>query len=353
MKKFLMVILCLSVVIIGCDNISQEYNIHAEIAPVKDDKECIITIVSDDGIYESGVHFNELAKKYGLRVTVAGVVDIVSPHLDEWIDIEQQGYVEVISHSYSHLKMSEENNYSEEELRHQITDSINYFKEHFQTDQIAFIPPENVMCNKGYDILKENDIYAIRQGVRGENSLLPLEGTWPSQWYDLYTSGICDIDTTEYRNSRIDSAIDNKTWLIEMWHNVYQDNEEVGYQGISVELADEHLSYIAQMADQDKVWVASLVDATKYLYEKQYTDVQAIQRGNMIEVQVALDTSKIPADIFDFPVTVKIPLPQDWLGEDIESEDQSIDVRIEEKNNVKYILFNVVPNGKSISIIKK
>lgn len=324
--------------------------IHVEIAPVMMDREGIITIVSDDGFYDTGVNLNELAGKHGLKLTIAGVVDIINPYLDEWLAIEKEGNLELISHSWSHLKMSEESNYSDEELKHQITDSINYYKDKFSTDQIAFIAPENTLCEKGYDFLKENGIYSVRQGVRGNNSFSPLEGHYPAQWYRLLTYGIGDNDTTEWRNSLIDSAINDKCWLIEMWYNVYKEGQDIGYQGISYEMADEHMAYLSEKVEVGEVWNASLVDATKYLYEKEYASVEAVQKGNIITIKLKTDTTKLPEDIFDYPLTVKIPLPETWDENKVTSKEKGIEVVIKEKNKVKYILFEMIPNSKEIII---
>ncbi len=331
----------------GCASQENVYYIDAGISPVYEDRDAIVTIVSDDGFYETGVHLNELATKYNLRVTVAGVVEIVNPHLEEWKKIEEDGHVELISHSYSHLKMQAGQEFSEEELQHEITDSIMWYKDNFQTDQIAFVPPENTMCDRGYEILKENNIYAVRQGIREENSLMPLNGNWPSEWYRLYTSGIADLETTEWRNSVVDSTIKDKTWLIEMWHDVYEDGEEgeTRYQAISVNQADEHMSYLRQKQDDGSIWVASFVDATKYIYERKYCKVEVFYTHKEMNIKVSLDEENLPTEIFDVPVTVKIPVPESWYDSNI---DMTEGISVKEENNIKYILVTIKPNEQIV-----
>ena len=353
LKKFkisIILIIC-CIFLFGCSSLyNSSQNIHAEVADVRMDRKAIVTVVSDDGFYDTGVNLNELSQKHGLKVTVAGIVEVVDPYYEDWVEIENMGHVELISHSYSHLKMSEENNYNEKELRHQITDSINYFRQNFKTDQIAFICPENTMCELGYKILKENNIYAIRQGSREENSLSPMSGTYPSQWYSLYTSGIGDIESTEWRNSVVDSAINNNTWLIEMWHNVYKEGQDIGYQGISYEMADEHMEYLAKKSNEDEIWVASFVDATKYIYEKQNASVSAVLTNDFITISLTTDTDKLPKEIFDYPLTVKIPMPMEWRDDDIVSENKEIDIQIKTINNVEYIVFDMIPNQDKLVI---
>lgn len=326
--------------------------IPAEIAPVYKNSDSIVTIVSDDGDFETGKYLDYLASKYDLKVTVAGVVDIIQPHLDTWKNIENKGHVELISHSWSHKKMTEGEEFTEEELQHEITDSIQFYKENFKTDQISFIPPENTMNQRGYEILKDNNIYSIRQGIRGENSLTPLKGVYPAQWYRLYTSGIGDLDTTDKRNSVVDSAIENNTWLIEMWHNIYEGNQPNGYQAISLKMAEEHMEYLEKCQEEGEIWVASFVDATKYLYEKEYATVSARYQNNRIVINLELDNNELPAEVFDHALTVKVYIPEKWREEDsIVTEKNKMSVTIQKENGVPYAIIDMLPNSEQVLVI--
>ncbi|MBR1624109.1 MAG: hypothetical protein IJ676_00025, partial [Clostridia bacterium] len=62
--------------------------VSSAICAVKDDYKSIVTIISDDGYYESGVIFNDLAKELDLNVTVAGAVNIIAPKEQNWKEIE-------------------------------------------------------------------------------------------------------------------------------------------------------------------------------------------------------------------------------------------------------------------------
>lgn len=344
-------ILCLTLILVGCSR-NDNVNIHAEIAPIKDNRDAIVTIVSDDGDYETGIILNKLAKKYNMKVTVAGIVEWIKPHLNEWKEIESEGNVELISHSYSHLKMDEESNISEKELYHQIVDSKSFFEANFQTDQIAFVPPENVMCELGNKIIVENGIYAVRKGQRGENGLQLLRYDIPGQWYSLTVHGIGDVKSTKERNAWIDNAIVNNTWLIEMWHNV-SSNTIAGYQTISSADAISHMEYINQLHSEKKIWAASFVDATKYLYEKKNSTVEAVQEGTSLKIRLKFDNKdNLPKEVFDFPLTVKIPVPIDWLDKDIVTDNGGA-VVIEEEKKVQYILIDIVPGSDDIILNAK
>ncbi|MGN0278004.1 MAG: polysaccharide deacetylase family protein [Lachnospiraceae bacterium] len=343
-SSLLVELICLNMA--GCTLSTGKTELLAEIAPVKYGSDAIVTIVSDDGDYQTGVFFDELSSKYGYRVTVAGIVEWVEPYLEEWKEIELKGGVELISHSYSHVYMGEESEISSDELEHQITDSITFYKENFVTDQIAFIPPGNTMCVDGYQLLEQNGIVAVRRGNRGYNLLAPEDGYGMAQWYNLCTFGIMDVQTTEERNAWIDEAVEEKAWIIEMWHNISEDGARGGYQEISFEKADEHMGYIAQMVHQEKIWAASLTEASKYLLEKENAAVSATYSNSKIKVKLRCDKKAVPEEVYNEPLTVIILLPE-TTGNVLYQERKKDDrIRIREENGESYLEFEMLPNSE-------
>lgn len=123
------------------------------VCDVLDDRNSIVTVISDDGYYESGVILDSLAKELGLHVTVAGFVHNLQPYLKDWEKIEKEGFVEVISHSYSHLKIDDETNPSYEEIYHEYVDAREFFSENFSTPDFCFVTPNNDTTGIGYQIL--------------------------------------------------------------------------------------------------------------------------------------------------------------------------------------------------------
>ncbi len=325
--------------------------LEAQITPIKYNRDAIVTVMSDDGIYETGVMLDELGDKHNIKITVSGIVSYVEPHLKEWKKLERKGNLELISHSYTHLKMSEDAGISVSDLEHEITDSIQFYKKHFKTDQVAFTPPENQMCGQGYEILADNDIRAMRQGGRGYNTIEPQRGYEAAQWYNLYTFGIGDVSTTEERNAWIDGAVQNHAWLIEMWHDVTENGDHGLYQEIAYADADAHLSYIADKQSDGDIWAASMVDAVKYLSEKEYATVSAAYNGAKITVSLTCDSAELPSDIYNDALTIRVLVPEE--ADDftkVISSDKKNEVRIFKEEGDTYLEFEMVPNGKDVII---
>lgn len=347
MKKsgvaFLLIMLVMIIGSIACSQQEEGKVLSAEITPALYDRDSIVTIIADDGFYEPGICLNELAKKYDICITVAGYTNALNNDAQGWQEIEKDGKIDIISHSYTHTVMSEEANLDSKTLEHEIKDSIKYCDKKFDTSQIAFVPPENTMCEEGYKLLAELGIYAVRQACGGLNSLSPEQGTEAGNWYNLCAYGICGGETSSERNEWIDEAIAEKAWLIEMWHNVTEPGEEWGFQPISIPLAEEHVSYLLQKSEEGKVWVASFVQATKYIYEKQNAMVNVFYNGKIIKVKLQCDIETKNKSEFNFPLTVKIQLPEE-LDEVDNFEVRNKKVRIKEENGNRYALIEMVPN---------
>ena len=68
----------------------------------------------------------------------------------------------------------------------------------------------------------------------------------------------------------------------------------------------------------------------------------------MLTVTLLTDTDVLPKDIFDYPLTVKIPVPSTWINKEIVSDNQEITLK--NINNVDYMIFNMVPNEEDVVI---
>ncbi|MGN0277999.1 MAG: polysaccharide deacetylase family protein [Lachnospiraceae bacterium] len=319
--------------------------LRTEISPVKYGRNAIVTIVSDDGDFETGVNLDELANKYGFTVTVSGIVNYIEPHLEEWRNIVSRGNVELVPHSYTHSKLLNEK-LSAEEMSLEVCDSIDFVEENFSIDLIAFVPPEGVIDMEAYKLLEQNGINVVRGVKYGYNTLEPQEGYEESQWYNLRVISIWKDDSTEERNEWIDIASNENKWLIEMWHNVTQSGTNGGYEEISYEQANEHMSYIAEMQQEEKIWVASLTEASKYLLEKENATVSATYSNSKIRVKLKCDKKKVPPEVYNGPLTIKVFLPEiagNILSLDNQDNDQ---VRVKEENGETYLEFEMIPDSE-------
>lgn len=324
----------------------KELNVY--VADVFENRNGIVTIVSDDGFYPSGKLLNELLKKYKLKATVAGAVCFVKPYLKEWKKIIEEGYIEMVSHSYKHRAFWEGSEISQEEdrLYYEIVRSTKWINQKFSPNgkQIVFVCPEGAICKLANKILFENGFYAVRRTKNGYNSLNPKDDTKPGDWFCLNVQGIAEKDIKEdVRRGWIEKTSEEKLWLIEMWHNVMIEDD--GYcQTILKDDAEKHIAFISEMENEKKIWVATLTQATKYLREKQAVNIEAYWCKDYIYLRLKLNNITMYKKGFDFPLTVNIELPMELERAVFYLDDREL---VAKNNN---LTLNVVPNGNVISI---
>lgn len=298
--------------------------LEARVEEVYGNADGIVTIISDDGIYDSCVNLDRICGKRNLRCTVAGVVEFVENHQDEWNELLRHGAIELVSHSYHHVKMSEDSFIAKDldDLTFEIVGADQWYEDWLGYEQIGFVCPENQMCKNGYKILGGNGFWAVRRGDRGLNSLSPEEGTQEGQWFNLKVQGICDEGAdAQVRNHWVDTAIKDKAWLIEMWHNVMPEDDGK-YQTILISDAEEHLDYVTQKAEANEIWVATYDEAIKYIREKQNSRLNAYISGDELFVSVELTNRKMSYETFNQPLTVSVVLPEGYTVGEAESVTQ-------------------------------
>ena len=326
---------------------ARKVELAVSVAEVRDNYPAIYTLISDDGFYESGVILNELAKKLDMRVTVAGYSRRIKLNQKEWQAIKNEGYVEVVSHSYSHKEMADGKDITDEEYYEEIYVSRLFKEDTFGKGLIAFVCPNNQMTERGYEFLEAAGYFAVRRGTRGENPLNPEEGTEPFQWYNLGCMGIGDVESTGGRNAWVDSAIENGTWLIEMWHDISPDGDQ-GHQPISTQDAEDHMKYVAWQRKNGNIWIASFQDAVRYLREKQNAQVTVSSKGDMeAMIQLTCDRDRLPMESFSDPLTLNVQVPESWNHVFVFQNGRACEVTWLEDS---VISFNAVPDGGEIEL---
>ena len=253
-------------------NISNKHvnELGVVVAPVYDNKVGIVTIVSDDGEYETSKKLNSLSKEYDIPMTVAGNIANIAPYIDHWKNMIGEGNIELVNHSYNHYRMDDGWRYAEDEdsFIHEIVHAEIFLKNQFDIKDKVFVCPENAINDLGYKVLVNDGMIAVCRGERGVNSLCPSEGNNPGEWLNLKRYGIMDLpkpleSRREMRYKWLEKAVGN--WLIEMWHNVDVD----GYQSISYKDAQNHLKEMRDFANNNNLWIAKFTDAVKYLKGKE------------------------------------------------------------------------------------
>ena len=286
---------------------SSAVRVDATITPALYNKKGVITIISDDGVYQTGKQLKRLSECYKFPITVAGTVRNIALYRKWWKKAVENRFFEVVNHSYNHVIMSEESAVATDlkKLIHEIVHSRKYFNRVFSTDDALFVCPDNTMCNNGYKILHQDGVTAVARGTRGINSLDVQEGMEPGQWYNLMRVGVMDKNTLGgyERNRWVDEVEALGGWLIEMWHNVSEDKNS-GYQTISPKEAEDHLKYIL---NKKNIWYALFSDVVKYVRERQNAELYSYIYDGFLFIFVDIGDLYLKGYNQELTVDVKLP----------------------------------------------
>ena len=319
------------------------------IATVKDNKEAIYTLTTDDNYTYTNQYLDEKFEELGLVGTLGIVTDWMGKSgmlsWDEAKALVNTGRWCVASHTKSHNQAGfEGNTLSEAQLDVEINGARNTLLEHFPNQKIVSLyTPGGGSSDLIKAKVKENHIVLRRAG--GANNNLPID---EEGLLSLSARAIGSHwnTTAETMNGWIDTAIQNGQWVCEMWHGI--DNDASSWGGsISSEIADNHLAYVKSKMDEGKLWVTTLDDAAIYSYQRAKTTISKVSQTDnqlVIELKDNLDDK-----IFDAELTLNVQLPEGWSDATISVTGGSLAGTV--KNGV--VSFNVPINTGRISIIKK
>jgi hypothetical protein len=174
------------------------------------------------------------------------------------------------------------------------------------------------------------------------------ESSTPSNF--MYISSIIcgpsgTLRTTQNFKDKFQSAASSEGWCVLLVHGVDNDG---GWSSLSSTILRESLAYL----DSNRVtyWVSTFSNVSRYILERNAVSVTELSaEDNSITVQV---TDTLDNAIFDYPVTLRRPLPQGWADAEVSQNGQDVGAQIVEINSVQHVMFDVVPDAGDVVITK-
>ena len=99
---------------------------------------------------------------------------------------------------------------------------------------------------------------------------------------------------------------------------------------------------------EDKLWIATFRDATKYMRERMNANVDSKNQNGTISVTL---THKLDKELYNVPLTLKTYIDRTENIE-VKQGDNKISFVTGKDENGNYILYQAVPNSDDIKIIK-
>ncbi len=137
--------------------------------------------------------------------------------------------------------------------------------------------------------------------------------------------------------SWVDSTYANKDmWLVLVFHGI----DSLGWEWTPIPKLEEYFKYIKDR--EDKLWIATFGDVTKYMREREASTVNAADKDGKIKVSL---THSLDKSMYDLQLTLKTYVPNNWSKVSVSqgADTKTIDLLHDEKGN--YVLYQAVPNG--------
>jgi peptidoglycan/xylan/chitin deacetylase (PgdA/CDA1 family) len=159
--------------------------------------------------------------------------------------------------------------------------------------------------------------------------------------YVQWQRGPLTKTSMELMKSWVDTLlVRDNVWLVLTFHGV----DGIGWEA---KRHEEHKEYFTYMKDhEDKLWVATFRDVTKYMRERMAANINEKEKGDdriVIELKHSLD-----ATLYNHPLTLKTYVPSDWHGVSIQQGNKTLNARSSTDEKGSFVLYNASPNSDDI-----
>jgi hypothetical protein len=142
--------------------------------------------------------------------------------------------------------------------------------------------------------------------------------------------------------SWVDTTVANKdTWLVLVFHGI----DSLGWEWTPIPKLEEYFKYIKER--EDRVWIATFGDVTKYIREREHATVNAKNTKNGIEITL---THTLDKPMYDLPLTIKTYIPQDWKKATVTQGTTKQSPAIQHDDKGSYVLCQLKPNSATAQI---
>lgn len=263
-----------------------------------------LSFTFDDGCYKDSTLrtveiFKEVEAKTGVKIKATSAQTVGFLHEDlinMWRELIKEGYYDIASHSLDHC-IGYNDSTPEEKRLYDAEVSRDRLKEIYGEAPICFVIPGGGESEGACQLLSRH--YLANRAGEG-----PINDPDNMNFMRLTSFvGKFEYTTLEPISNFIDSVVENEGYGIQINHWL-TDKEQDIHHAQRTPLFREECFYAAERAREGKLWIASMNDAIKYLYERKNAKIST--QGDEISVCHGLD-----AAIFNMPLTLIITTDED------------------------------------------
>lgn len=301
-----------------------------QISPVYNFKRSIVSLSFDDGYLVQFTIGMTILKERNLPATFYVITDRIDSIRKKIILDNYSNNFEIGSHTVTHPDLVKIGN---TEAYNQLSDSKLFLQKNFGMNSGLTMSYPWGIYDKSVEQIAEGLYLAARSTDPGYNSVNSP---------DRYALKMQNFDARiNYgtANSWVDFAMQNHLWLIEMLHGI----NKAGYSAIDSVTLALHLDYIKKSGDV--ILCSNVENVIKYIEESKKAGISCEMCDDSV-YQIRINDF-LSDSIFDQPLSIRIKIPANW---DSISVSKASNIRTENINKNKFILFNALPDNQLITI---
>jgi peptidoglycan-N-acetylglucosamine deacetylase len=244
---------------------------------------------------------------------------------------------EIASHTVTHPRLPE---LSAGQQTNELADSQAAINAHVTNQSCVTLAYP--YCVEGDEAITRQ-YYIAARGCSGQ--LVPRT---PANFLNI-SSFVCgpegSVKTPQDFNRLADRAAAAGGWCVYLIHAI--DNDK-GYSPLPSATLQASVDYLS--THPDKFWVETFGNVVRYIKERDAASVKETASGDdRITLQVTDDLNN---SIYNYPLTLRRPLPADWPAAVISQNRQPVGTQLVTVHSTRCVMFDIVPNGGDITLSK-
>lgn len=138
-------------------------------------------------------------------------------------------------------------------------------------------------------------------------------------------------------------AAHDNVWLVLVFHGV----DDKGWEPLPHERLEEYFQYMKNK--EDKLWIATFTDVTKYLRERMNAKAEASVSNDSILVRLHHTLDK---QLYDLPLTLKTYVSPAWKKVKVSQNGKTRQINTRSDNKGTFVLYQALPNGQPVALSK-
>jgi hypothetical protein len=163
--------------------------------------------------------------------------------------------------------------------------------------------------------------------------------------YVQWQRGPLTETTMSLMKSWVDTLlVHDNIWLKLVFHGM----SGIGWQAKPHEELATYFEYIK--AREDKLWVATFGDVTKYMRERMNAEVKVMEKENQMIVSL---THSLDKTLYSLPLTLKTYVSANLKNVAVKQGNNAQQIKILNDDKGRFILYQALPNKENIAISGK